>query len=125
MHVPAAVFRNIQNALRQDQAVGNHDHDVGLKRAQRIARDMFLQRFRLQHFDAALQRLQLHRRRGQRPSASGGTIRLRVHRHDLVVPRGGAQAGDGEGGGAGEDDAEGHLVKRRLLNNFSVDESTQ
>ena len=104
--VPAAVFRDIENALRQDQAVGDHDHQIRLQCAQRIARDLFLQCFRLQHFDAALQGFEFHRRRRQRPPAARRAIRLGVDGHDFVMPRGGAQAGNGKGRGAGEDDAE-------------------
>src|SRR3546814_10852621 len=65
------------------------------------------QRFGLEHLEPALGRRTLSRRRRQRAPAPGGPVRLGVHRHHLVAARCGEQRGDGEVGGAGEDDSHG------------------
>src|SRR3546814_3325576 len=74
---------------------------------ERVTRYLRFQRFGLEHLDPALDRRALDRRRRQRAPASGGPVGLGVHRHDLVAARCGDQRGDGEVGGAGEDESHG------------------
>ena len=107
MHVPAAVLRDVEHRLRQDQAVGHHDHHVGLHLAQCVLGGLLLQRQRLQYGNAALDRLQLDRGRRQPAPSAGGPVGLGVDGHHFMVGMRGAQAGHGERRRAGEDDSHG------------------
>jgi len=104
VHVPAALFRDFQDLRRQQQAVGDHHHHVGLQRMQRIARQLRLQRFRLQYRETVLQRLALDRRRLQSAAAASGPVGLGVDGDDFTLACRRAQRRHGEFGGAGEDD---------------------
>ncbi len=104
MHVPAAVGRNGQHRARQDQAVGDHHHQVRGQCAQRLPGFGAAQRLRLQDRNAAGDGFELDRRSGKAAAATGGPVRLGVDGHDFVVPRGRAQRRHREFGGAGEHD---------------------
>ena len=77
MHVEAAFRRDIQNALRQNQAVGRHDEDVRFEFGNWRDGARILQGRGLQHLDTLVQG-ELFDRAGREPlAAPGRTIRLR------------------------------------------------
>ncbi|MCW0417171.1 hypothetical protein NB689_002925 [Xanthomonas sacchari] len=107
MHVPAAMGRDRQHRLGQDQPVGHHHDQVRLQRAQRLQGFRRAQRLRLQHRDAARHRFQLDRRRGQPAAAPGGPVRLGVDRDHFMALRSRAQRRHGEVRRTGEDEFHG------------------
>jgi hypothetical protein len=112
VHVPAAMHRDVEHRLRQQQAIGHHHHQVRLQRAQLGLRGGAAEILGLVDRDAALHGFQLDRRRLQAAAATGWPVRLGVGGHDLAMARAGAQAGHGEFRRAGEDDPQARFSKR-------------
>ncbi|MNT49060.1 hypothetical protein D3C72_1858870 [compost metagenome] len=107
MAVDATQARNIQHHLRQDQAVGDHHHQVRLQCGQFSLSIFVAQSGRLQHRDIVLQSKLLDRARHQFLPATGRTIRLGVDRDDLVrAVEQGLEVFGGEFRGAGKDNAQ-------------------
>ena len=96
--------RDIQHRLRQQQPVGDHDHQFRREIAQRLLLLRRAQPLRLEHRQAQRLGAQRDRRGGQLLAAAGGTVRLGEHADDLVAGGlQGVQCGDGEVRRAGED----------------------
>ncbi len=103
----------VQHPLRQDQAIGRHDHHIGvgfcdgLAGCRGIVRVFAIQAqaARLGHGDALRQRELLDRRGLQLHAASGGAVGLGQHQGDGVARRMQAlQRHTGKFGRASEDD---------------------
>ncbi len=108
MYVDAAEPRCVQHDRRQNQAVGDHHHDVGAERFQLGLRFGVAQRCGLQHRQRVGQRQLLDRAGGELFAASGRAIRLGVNGdHFAAIPvQQGLQVFRRKGGCAGENDAQ-------------------
>ncbi len=126
MAVDAAQARNIQHHLRQDQAVGDDHHQIGLQRCQFGLRVGIAQCGRLHDRYVMLQRQLLDRAGHQLLSTTGRAIGLGVHGDDLVrAVEQGLEVFGGKFRGAGEDDAQwlSHgvlIIKKGLFRPFGV-----
>ncbi len=82
--VDAAQARGVEHHLRQDQAIGDHHHQIRLERSQ-LGLGLFVaQAGRLVDGNAMLDGELLDRARHQLLAATGGAIRLGVDGDDLV-----------------------------------------
>ena len=79
VNVEAAVLRNIENGLRQDQPVCRHDQEVRPEGGELRLRLLVAQRLGLPDRDAALLCKKLDRARRQLLAAAGRSIRLGQH----------------------------------------------
>ena len=84
VHIDAAVLRDVQHALRQNFAVGDHHDQLRRERAQLLHRRVVAERLRLHHRQVMRQRKLLHRRLCQLHPPVFRHIRLGVHRRDLA-----------------------------------------
>ncbi len=116
MAVDAAQAWNIQHHLRQDQAVGDHHHQIGREGSQFGLRLGVAQRLWLVHRDV-VRHCQLLDRAGHHflPPA-GRPIRLGVHRDHLMgAIEQGLEVVGSKLGGTRKNDAHGPLLKLRVL----------
>jgi len=109
--VDAAQARSIQHHLWQDQAIGDHYHQVRRERGQFGLGGRVAQGLRLVHGDAVLQSQLFDRAGHQFLPAAGRAIRLGIDGYDLPARvEQGLQVLGGEFRGAGEDDTHGSLT---------------
>ena len=85
MDVDATEPRNIEHRLRQDQTVGDNDHDIGFERRQMLDLRGIAQLQRLLDVQSMLQRALLHRAHRELLAAPGWPIRLCVDGHDSML----------------------------------------
>ena len=112
MHVNDAVARNIDDGLRNDLTVADHHHGVRLHLFQLLHWLGPANALRLMHRERKSQRRFFHGGRGQFPAPAFRTIWLREHgQHRMSGLDDSFQRGNGEGGGAEEDER--HVKRRR------------
>src|SRR3984893_6000608 len=85
MQVEAAELWGIENALRQDHAIGDDHGDIGVVRSKRLERLLRLPLRRRRHGNAEPPRLLLHRRYLHFHAAPGGFCRPGVDGGDLMA----------------------------------------
>ena len=107
--VEAAVARDVEHGLRQQQAVGGHHHDVGFHSAQHFLCGLAFQAFGLGYLKTEFERGFFDGRSLQLHAAPFGTVGLGEHQRDVEAgPGNGAQGGGGEIGGAGKNNFANH-----------------
>ncbi len=103
VYVPATEPGHRQHLAWQDQSIGDDHQQVGLIRRQRLLHRAGLQRFRLFHRDAGIERCLFHRAGSQFSPTAGGSIGLGIDRHHIgAAGAAGFETGHRKLGGAGE-----------------------
>ena len=116
MHVQAALARQPENRGRQQETVGDDDHDVRRECSERVARCIVFQRGRLQDRKIELERALLDRARGDPLAATAAAIRLRADGDETMTRCGDRiERGHCEVGGSGEDDRQGPVHGGRTV----------
>ena len=85
MHVQAAETRKIEDGLRQQESVGDDDHDVRRECGNRVVNACLAQRRRLQDGQAERERALLDRTRGEALAAPAAAIGLRADGNETMM----------------------------------------
>ncbi len=112
MDIQAAEARQVEDRLAKDLSKRGDDDKVRCPSRQFLRGVRIAQARRLEDRQTQAEGGYLDRRRGEGTAAAGGSIRLGDHANDLVDPGQGLKAGDGELGGAHEDEAHRAMVAR-------------
>jgi hypothetical protein len=114
MDVEAAMARNVQHDLGQNQAIGGHHHHVRSQQAQLLLGRLILQGQGLEYFAAPGQGQLLHRRSLQGHTPARRPVGLGQDQGNVVacLVKGGQGPG-GKFGSAGKDDFHGGRTRRK------------